>query len=160
MKRFKWRLQRVLEVKRRREEAQRAALFSLSRRIVRLRRVLVERQTALRAALEELGGITPAERLARQQLLMRCAAVSEDEINRLRQALRQLGDERSEKTSELIKTRNARESLERMRERARNEHVREEGRREQRELDESAHVAFSQKMPDRWQGGSDLRSLR
>jgi flagellar export protein FliJ len=143
VKRFRWRLQRVLDVTVQREKALRAELFGLSRRIVRLRQEVVRRRADLRSVLSDLAGRPVAERMARQEVFLRCAEAVEREIARLDAQARELEQTRSERTRTFLRVRSSRETLERMREDASREHQREQLKLEQRQFDESAHVSHA-----------------
>ncbi|MGC9453841.1 MAG: hypothetical protein ACP5HU_03165 [Phycisphaerae bacterium] len=143
MKRFHWRLQRVLDVTVQREKALRAELFALSRRIVRLRQEIIRRRADLRSVLADLGGRPPAERMARQEVFMRCAEAVEREIARLDRDARELESRRSERTQTFLRLRSSRQTLERMREEAYRQHMREQLKMEQKQFDESAQISFA-----------------
>lgn len=147
MRRFRWRLQRVLDVTVQREKAMRADLFGLARRIVRLRQEIVRRRAELRSVLSELRDCSLAERTARQEVFMGCAESVERELSRLEQQSRELEAERSEKTRTFMRVRSSRQTLERMREAARREHMREQLKLEQKQFDENAHVSYARRRP-------------
>ncbi|MFW6065549.1 MAG: hypothetical protein ACOC9S_01890 [Planctomycetota bacterium] len=143
MKRFRWRLQRVLDVTVQREKALRAELFALSRRIVRLRQEIIRRRADLRSVLSDLAGRPPAERIARQEVFMGCAEAVEKEIARLDSEARALEATRSERTQTFMRLRSSRQTLERMREETYRSHMREQLKLEQKQFDESAQVSFA-----------------
>lgn len=143
MRRFRWPLQRLLDVTRQRELAQRAELLRLSREMARVRHEIVRRRGIIRACLIELGKKDLQARITQQEVVMVCSAGREEEIQRLGEQLKQLESQRKEKTARLIKTKNSRETLEKMREKARRVHLTQQLKLEQKELDEGAHVSFA-----------------
>lgn len=141
MKRFKWKLQRVLDITVRQERALRAELFLLTHAIVAAREAIVERRTALRVLLEELAARRLGDRMPEQALFMEFSAVAEREIDRLRVRLGELEAEHADRKSAFLRARAMCKALKRLRENARQAYLREVGKREQAELDETAHLA-------------------
>ena len=143
MKRFTWKLQRVLDITAQRERARRSELFALAQAVVRVRGAIVERRTVLRILLEELGRRRVGDRLADQAVFMEYSVMEERDIRRLQDRLKQLVAERSQKRDEFMQTRSMRETLERRREQARGEYLRQAAKREQADFDEGTHVAYA-----------------
>lgn len=146
MKRFRWPLQRLLEVTLQRERALQVELFRLSRQIAAVHQEIFRRRAAMRVALAELAQEALARRLARQQIFMEYSAAEEVRLDRLREELKNLQERRTETMTALAKKRTSRKALERLREQAFGRHVREMTREEQKQLDESSQVAFVNKM--------------
>ena len=142
MKRFRWSLQRLLDVRRQREQALRSELLRLSQEMARTRQEIVHHRRIIRSSLKELAQRPLDERIPRQETVMACSAGGQKEIDRLVGRLRALESQRKETIARLIKTKGSRESLERMREEARQLHMREQLKLEQKELDEGAQVSF------------------
>ncbi len=145
MKKFRWKLERVLDITAQREKALRSELFALAQAVVRVRRAIVERRTALRILLEEVGRHPLADRLAEQAVVMAYSAGEQRELRRLDARLAELEAERARKRKRFLQTRSMRETLERMREQAREDYLRQVAKREQSEFDEQAHLAFARK---------------
>ena len=145
MKRFQWRLQRVLDITERREQVVRGELFALAGALTRVRQEIIRRQVLLRTVLEELARKGLAERIAQQILFFQQSASVTREIDRLKAELAKLEAERAEKTAVFMRLRGQRQTLERLRAEARERHRREEDKREQAQFDETAHIAFARK---------------
>jgi flagellar biosynthesis chaperone FliJ len=143
VKRFAWRLQRVLDITDQRERALRAELFVLARRIREVREEIAWRQTMIRTLLAELAARPLAERLPEQAVILECSAAEQRIIRRLETRQRELDVERKAKTDQFLQVRGRRKTLERLREEARQEYLREEQKREQLQFDETAHIAFA-----------------
>ncbi len=77
---------------------------------------------------------------------MVCSTAREKQVDRFGEQLGALQSRRKDTIAELVKTKNARESLERIREEAKQLHMREQLRLEQKELDEGAQISFVRKM--------------
>jgi len=145
VKRFQWPLQRLLNVTRQRELARRAELLGLFREMARVRQEIVHRKRIILVSLNELGRHALQERIPRQEVVMSCSAVRQKEIDRLQERLEAMESELRQKTDQFIKTKKVRENLEKMRERAKQTHLREQLKLEQKALDESAHVSFARR---------------
>ncbi len=145
MKRFKWKLQRVLDIKTQHERAIRNDLFVLAHTIAGVREEILERRTILRTLLEELGKRRLGDRLHDQAIFMQFSKVEERQIERLGARLKELEAQRAEKQEQFLAVRSTCKTLERLREEAREQHMREVGKREQMAFDESAHIAFARK---------------
>ena len=146
MKRFSWPLQRLLDVTAQRELSLRAELFALSRAISGVHQEVVFRRSVLAGLLSDLAGAELAARLAQQMVFFRHAAVEERRIGAFVERLEALRVDRRAKTQELHKVRSSRETLEKLREQARRRHARALTREEQKQLDDSAAVAFARAM--------------
>jgi len=148
MKRFKWKLERVLDIKRQRERALRHALFMLAQEIAQVQEAILERRTRLRMVLEELAGRSLADRIAEQAVFMQFAGVEETAIRRLQARRHELDQTRAETQQRFLEVRAACKMLVRLREEAYRAYLREVGGREQALLDESAHVAYARRQAD------------
>jgi len=145
VKRFKWPLQRLLDVTVLREQAFRGELLALFREMARTRQRIFRRRAMLRLALEDLAARQLSRRIAQQEFLMACADRCEREIRQLTRRLRALGRQRQEKMEQFLRIRASVETLQRKREEARRWHTNEQIKVEQGRLDESAHIAFAGK---------------
>jgi len=149
MRRFQWPLQRLLDVEAQRERALRLELVRLSQEIAAAHREIFRRQVSLRGALADLAGRAVEKRLPEQQEFMRRSVAEEAQLDRLREGLKVLQKRRSEKTAAFSRARSARETLERLREEAFQEHTRAVLQQDQKELDESSHLAFARELIER-----------
>lgn len=158
MKRFQFRLDPVLRVRRHRLDRQRVELASALAQLVRsereegaLGRELREAEAALRTRLE--GGVDGAS-----------LALALDASGRLRFRHRVCENARERAETDVAEARRrvaeahrGVRALERLRERRRDEHQREAARREQHELEEAAQLAAGGAQPEaafRWGGRS------
>ena len=146
MKRFRWPLQRLLDVTAQRERALRLELFRLSQQLAAVHQEIFRRQASLRAALSDLAGRAVEERLPEQQTVMECSAAQEAELDRLREDLRRLRETRSETVAAFTRARSSRETLERLRREAIDRWNTEARKQEQKALDESSQVAFARQL--------------
>lgn len=157
MKRFKWPLQRLLDVTVQRERAIRAKLFSLSRRIAAVHREIFCYQASLRGVLAELAETKLEKRLPEQQVFMQCSEAQEARLDQLRENLNSLKQQRAEEIAAFTKTKSSREALERLKEESLQRYMTEMIRQQQKQLDENAQTAFARKLI-RQRSGSPMRS--
>jgi len=142
MKRFRWPLQRLLDVTELRARALRGELLALAQQIAAARGDLFVRQTSLQAALAEFGRLAFEQRLQRHEVFMRCSAAQQAQLRRLRGQLDELLDRQKAKTQELAAAKASQQTLERLRGEALARYQRELDAAEQKQLDESSQVAF------------------
>lgn len=143
MKRFVWRLQRVLDVKTKEEQLKRTELFRLTEQLAAQRGELLMRQRILQNLLEDIRRDASPERWSTQEFLLQRAAVDDEQIRRLREEIAALEIRHREKTAEVLAVRRFKEGLEKLRAQAREDHLREEERLEQRDVDERTTMGFA-----------------
>ena len=142
MKRFVWRLQRVLDIKKKAEQKKRAELLKLTERIAEVRARLLRAQKILEDIIDGLTGDNPKKRLRRQEFFLRYSAASDDQIKKLKDNIRELESQQRDKIAELLRLRRFKEGLERLRVEAKTQFIKEQEKLEQKELDEGATVSF------------------
>ena len=142
MKRFVWRLQRVLDIKKKAEQKKRAELLELTERIAEVRARLLRQQKMLEDIIDGLTGENPKKRLGRQEFFLRYSAASDEQIRKLKDRMRELESQQRDKIAELLRIRRFKEGLERLRAEAKTQFIKEQERLEQKELDEGATVSF------------------
>jgi flagellar FliJ protein len=142
MKKFKWNLQRLLDVKIRQEELKRGQLLALIQNIAAVRQSLLMRKIKLKQMFAELAALQAAERLPRQQLFLKAVAFTDEQIKMLKTQLEELETRRTAMMAEVLELRRFRKSLEKLRAIARQEYDLEVKNFEQRSLDETAGIAF------------------
>ncbi len=136
MARFFWRLQRVLDIREKQEQALRSALMMLSERMMLLRQEIMVIRARIHTALEELGNKDAAERLLSQQIFMKYSEYSENEINFLKAELSEIDKQRKEKMNEILEKRKLIKMLEKLRAKAKEEFLAKSAHIEQKEIDE------------------------
>jgi flagellar export protein FliJ len=143
MKRFVWRLQKVLDIKTKQEEIKRIELFRLTEKLAEKQGELLMCQRVLREIIEGIAKDTSPQRLAAQEFVLKQAAVNDERIRRLKDQMAKLQAQQKEKTAELLALRRAKEGLERLRARAQEQFLREQEKLEQKELDDRSTMAFA-----------------
>jgi len=127
----------------------RLELVRLSQEIASVHREIFCRQASLRGVLADLATRPVGQRLPEQQEFMRHSAVEESQLDRLREALKTLQDRRGEKTTAFGRIRSARETLEKLREKAVLKHTRAMIKLDQKELDENSRITFAREIIER-----------
>ncbi|MDH4241501.1 MAG: flagellar export protein FliJ [Phycisphaerae bacterium] len=146
MKRFVWRLQRILEIETKKEQKVRSELLDLTEKLAETRGVLLTQQMILKDIMAGLAGESPKKRLSRQEFFLRYSGTSDERIEKLKENVSALESQQREKIAELLKVRRFKEGLERLRAEAKTQFIKEQEKLEQKELDEMASVSFVRNM--------------
>ena len=146
MKKFVWRLQRLLDIKIKQEGAKRGELVAVTEQAVAVRSQIMVQRAALRKMLAELSQKNAKQRLSEQEFFLRYAHVSDEEIKKLEEKLAELEKVRQAKIKEIMKIRRYRKGLEKLRAEARAKFQKEEQRYEQKESDAKTTVSFARKI--------------
>ena len=142
MKRFVWRLQRVLDIKKKEEQKTRAELFELTEKLAQARGELLARQKMLESIIEELTERNPKRRLGEQEFFLRYSTASDEQIKKLKENVNKLESQQREKIAEVLKVRRFKEGLEKLRIEAKMQFIKEQEKLDQKELDEGATISF------------------
>ena len=146
MKRFVWRLQRILDIKTKKEQKMRSELLELTEKLAETRGVLLTQQMILKEIMAGLAGENPKKRLGRQEFFLKFSGTSDEQIEILKEKMSALESQQREKIAELLKVRRFKEGLERLRAEAKTQFIKEQEKIEQKELDEMASVSFARNM--------------
>ncbi len=145
MKRFVWRLQRVLDIRKKEEQKARAELLELTERLVEARGELLIRQKMLEDIINGLTGENPKKRLGKQEFFLKFSVVSDEQIKKLEDKVNELESQQRAKITEVLKLRRFKEGMEKLRTEAKMQFIKEQERLEQKQLDEGAAVLFVRK---------------
>lgn len=146
MKRFVWRLQRILDIKTKKEQKMRSELLELTEKLAETRGVLLTQQMILKEIMAGLAGENPKKRLGRQEFFLKFSGTSDERIEKLKEKMSALESQQREKIAELLKVRRFKEGLEKLRAEAKTQFIKEQEKLEQKELDEMASVSFARNM--------------
>jgi len=146
MKRFVWRLQRVLDIKEKQEQKAKAELLELTEKLAAARGELLMRQKILEQIIGGLAEKNPGKRLGEQEFFLRHSTASDEAIKRLKDKITGLETQQRAKVVEVLELRKFKEGLKRLRIEAKTEFIKEQERLQQKELDERAGVSFARKM--------------
>jgi len=142
MKRFVWRLQHVLDIKVKEEQAKRAELFAVTEKLTQARGELLIRQRILNNIISSIAGKKPQKRLGEQEFFLKYSAASDEQIRKLKNLISELESQQRKKIAEVVKIRQFREGLEKLRADAKKRFIKEQEKLEQKELDEGATISF------------------
>jgi len=145
MKRFVWRLQQVLEVKKQEEQIKRGELLKITERLAAKRGQLLTAKRILKDVIMGIAGERPGKRLSKQEFFLSHSSASDEWIKKLEEQAHALELQQREKVREVLKLRRLKEGLEKLREAAKREFIRYQEKLEQKELDEMARIRFSRK---------------
>jgi len=145
MKRFVWRLQRVLDIRKKEEQKARAELLELTERLAGARGELLAQRKMLEDIINGLTGENPKKRLGRQEFFLKFSAASDEQIKKLEDKVKELESQQRDKIVEVLKLRRFKEGMEKLRTEAKMQFIKEQERLEQKQLDEGATVLFVRK---------------
>ena len=145
MKRFVWRLQRVLDVKAKEEQLRRTELFRLTELLTAKRGEMLMRQRVLENLLADLRNDRSPERLSSQAFVLQRVAVDDERIRKLQEEIATLEIRHREKAAELLAVRRYKEGLEKLRAQAQEQYIQEQERLEQKELDDRTTVTCARR---------------
>jgi len=142
MKKFKWRLQKVLEIKKKQEQAKRAELFKNTEKLAETRSELIMQKKIMENISENIKKQNPEKRLSQQELFLKNAETNNRKIKRLTQKEKKLQQIQAKKTQEVMKLRSLKEALEKLKEKAKEKFKMQQEKLEQKASDHQAGIKF------------------
>jgi flagellar export protein FliJ len=146
MKRFVWRLQRLLDLKTKQQDLLRTELMSLGERIAQIRAGILIHKAEIRSRLADLRQLPAVERPARQQIFLQFVHVLDSRIRSMEQNAAVLEEQRKQKIKELMEIRKNQKSLENLRERAREAYHQQQETAQQKETDEISSTTYARRI--------------
>ena len=146
MKRFVWRLQKVLDIKAKEEQVRQMELFRLTETLAERQSELLLRQQTLREIMSEITRDQSSRRLGTQEFFLRHAATNDRLIAELRVQIKELEIQRREKTEQVLTAKRFREGLEKLRKEAKQQFIQEQETLEQKEAEDRTTIAFARRM--------------
>lgn len=156
MKRFAWRLQRVLDIKQKEEQIKRMELLEITEGLAQAKGELLMQKMILKNMIDDLREESPKDRLGKQASFLRYSKTNDEIINNLKNKIGQLGSEQKEKIADVLKVRRFKEGLEKLRVDAKIQFMREQEKLEQKAADEITTIRFSRKIMQRDKIGSSV----
>jgi flagellar protein FliJ len=142
MNRFKWPLQRVLDVRKKQEQKKIMELFLLTQQLAAARGELLVKQKMLEDIANDLAKQKFGARLAEQEFFLSYSSATNRQIKTIKEKISLLEPQQKEKMAEVLKIRRFREGLEKMREEAKFLFIKEQEKQEQKIIDEAATISF------------------
>ncbi|NQV35252.1 MAG: hypothetical protein HQ515_21335 [Phycisphaeraceae bacterium] len=145
MAQFVWHLQRLLDVKKKQEQATRLELLHLTEQVAQVRVQLMMRQQALTTMLESVACAPAHERMCRQALAMDFAKGSQARIKALEKEVEAVQAKKRAKTEFLLALKQASEGLERLRTNAKRRFMKDQDKKEQTMADELSVLKYARR---------------
>ena len=145
MKRFVWRLQRVLDIRKKEEQKVRVELLELTERLAQTRGELLAQRQVLENIINGLIGENPDKRLGKQEFFLRYSAATDEQIKKLEDKVNELKLQQRDKIAEVLKLKKFIEGMEKLRTEAKMRFIAEQEKLEQNQFDERATVSFVRK---------------
>ncbi len=142
MRRFRWRLQRVLDVKQKAEKAKSAQLLQIGEMLAEARASILMERHKLRKVQEELMAQGEGQRLVHQAMFLRYAEENDRRIAHLERRIMELEQRKQEVANEVIQLKRAKEAMEKLKEEDRERYIKEQDKIIQKEDDDRASAAF------------------
>lgn len=146
MKRFKWRLQRVLDIKQKEEQVRRAELVNITEQLSQARGELFMQKRILEDLIDSVSEANPQQRLDQQPFLMTWSATNDTKIKKLENDIQIFTGRQKDKIAEIMKLKQFNEGLEKLRTEAELEFFNEQEKREQKEMDEAVTSRFARQI--------------
>jgi len=145
MKRFVWRLQRVLDIKAKEEQIKKIELLKLTEKLTQKQSELLAQRRILQDIINGLAEKDPQKRLSEQELFLKHSTTDDEQIRKLEDQISRLESQQRETIAEVLKLRRFREGLDKLRAQAKANFIKEQEKLEQKELDEMAAIGFARK---------------
>ena len=146
MKRFTWRLQRVLDVKIMEEQVLRAELVKLTERLIQTQGTLMMEKTILEDMMSDIAEKNAGERLGDQEFFLKYSKASDELIAKLRLEVADLESQQREKIVEVLRSRRGKNGLEKLREETKKQFISEQEKLEQKEADERCTMRMARQL--------------
>ena len=146
MKRFVWRLQRVLDIKKKEEQTKRTELLAITENLAQTRGELLMQKRILQDIIDGLAEEHPMRRLGRQEFFLKCSATNDELIRKLESRANELGTRQREKIAEVLKIRRFKEGLEKLRTETKTQFIKDQERIDQKDADEMTVMGFARKI--------------
>lgn len=151
MKRFVWRLQRVLDIKTKEEQTKKTELLKITERLAQARGKLLMQKRVLENIISDITGKHPQKRLPEQEFFLKCSVTNDRLIKILTKNVTELESRQMKKILELLSVKRFKEGLEKLRAEAKRRYINQQEKLEQKDIDETATVGFARKLmqPDK-----------
>ena len=149
MKQFVWRLQRVLDIKKKEEQKKESELFEITEKLAHVRSELLIRKKILDNIIDTLTKEHPKKRLDKQEFFLKCSAATDELIRVLEGKINELESRQREKKNEVLKLKRFNKGLEKLRVEAKTQFIKEQDKLEQKESDEITIIRFVRNILER-----------
>ena len=143
MKKFVWRAQKVLEVKKIEEQRKKNELLVITESLTNAVGLLIAKKALLKEMLEQLNAKDPIGNLQERQIFFRHSAVNDSAIEQLNCRIAELEKQQKEKIAEFLKIRQYSQGLEKLREQAKIKFYAEQEKVDQKQADEDTVMKYA-----------------
>ncbi|MHB0946581.1 MAG: flagellar export protein FliJ [Sedimentisphaerales bacterium] len=143
MKKFVWRAQKVLEVKKIEEQRKKNELLAITENLTNAVGLLIAKKALLKDMLEQLNTKDPMKNLQQRQIFFRYSAINDEAIEHLKRKIAELEKQQKEKIAEFLKIRQYSQGLEKLREQAKIRFYDEQEKLDQKQADEDTVMKYS-----------------
>ena len=142
MKKFTWRLQRILDLKSKEEKILTARLNEITKNIAIAQSRVTTLRIKLKNLLDEMDNNKIHGRLTEHELLMKSTFYNDLAIKTLMAEISKMKTEKQKKTEELIQLKRYKEGMEKLRQKAKDQYMAAQQKIEQNEADDRSTVRF------------------
>jgi flagellar FliJ protein len=146
MKRFVWRLQRVLDIKTKEEQTKKTELLRVTEELAQTRGEMLMQKRVLENIISDITGKNPQKRLGEQEFFLKCSEINDKLIKKLNNKATELESDQMKKIAEVISINRFKEGLEKLRAEAKRRFTSHQEKLEQKDLDETATIGFARKL--------------
>jgi len=146
LKKFVWRLQKLLDIKIKQEDVLRRELVAITQQAVSIRGQIMMQRAMLRQMLADLAEKKPHQRVIEQERFFKYSHVNDEIIKKLEANLAKIEEIRKAKVQEIMEHRKSRKGLEKLRIQAKAEFTAQQLRFEQKESDDKTTTRFARKI--------------
>jgi flagellar FliJ protein len=143
MRKFVWRAQKVLDVKKVEEQRKKNELLRTTEELSGAMSLLLTKKALLREILEKLGSKEMMRDFEQRQIFFRYSVVNDEAIESLKQEIALLEKKQQEQIAEYMKIRQYNQGLEKLKEQARIKFYDEQEKIEQKQADEDTVMKYA-----------------
>ncbi|MCK5000497.1 MAG: hypothetical protein KAS23_13225 [Anaerohalosphaera sp.] len=140
---FKWRLDRILEIKRKDEQLKRSEAADIAQKLEMTRKQLLDKQDSLKRLMDRINCQNPKERFQHQQIFINSSQADDNDIQIIKNSISALEQQKIQKIQEIIEAKSFVERLEKLRQKNYEQFLIEQNKIEQSELDENYNRRFT-----------------
>lgn len=146
MRKFQWRLDRVLDVRHQQKQRVKFELIDLAGQLVRARADLLAQREILEQTARRVGGLSGTGRVHQQRLFLESSGQTDSAIAQLKSRIQELKEQQKHKRDEYRQLHSSCQAMEKLREKAKEQWLQEQNAAEQKQLDEAVTTAFARKV--------------
>lgn len=143
MKKFVWRAQKVLDVRKIEEQRKKNELLKVMENLTNTVSLFVAKKALLREMLEKLNTQDLSKNFEQRRMFFRHLSVNDSAIEQLKQEIAKLEEQQKEKIAEFLKIRQYSQGLEKLREQAKEKFYFEQEKIEQKQADEDTVMKYA-----------------